>query len=328
VLNIIRNNSPYTAVLLFIFALAIKMQALIHPVYPQALESQVVYGSVLNLLRLFLGKSAFAFTLFAVLMIYLQAIYLNAIAANHRLYVKTTYLVAYSYIIITSTSPSLSQFSSQIIINWLLLLTLNELLNLQQAHHPNKNLFNIGLLLMMAALIQFSAIIFLPFLFIALGILRPFHLREWVIALLGVIMPLYLTGVVLFLYDKLPLLRHWPDVGISLPKQIHPASYYLGCLSFILILFAGSLFNMQSQLPKSTIYIRRCWIMLSILLVFSILASVFCDNKVNAAWLTCMLPLSLMLAHVFNNEKSKRMNNISFYFSIAFVLFCQIFLPK
>lgn len=304
------------------------MQALIHPVYPQVLDSQVVYGSIVYLLSFLFGKSAFAFTLFAVLMIYLQAIYLNAIAANHRLYTKTTYLVAYTYIIVTSTNPSFSQFSSQIIINWLLLLALNELFNLQQSNRPNRNLFNIGLLLMLTGLIEFSAIIFLPFLFIALAILRPFHLREWVIPLLGVIMPVYLTAVILFLADKLPLLRHWPDVGISLPKQMHPAVYYLGCLAFMFILFAGSLFNMQSQLPKSTIYIRRCWTMLSVLFVFAILASVFCDSKVNAAWLMCMLPLSLMLAHVFNNEKSKRMSNISFYFSIAFVVFCQIFLPK
>lgn len=326
-LSILRNNSPYTAIILFIITLALSLQSLLHPVLPQAGDSQLLYGWILSLLNLLLGKSAFAYSLLTVLMVYLQAIYLNAVAARHRLYNRITYLPAYAYIILSAAHPSLSQFNPNLLVNWLILMLVNELLQLQQSHKPNRNLFNIGLLLMTAALMQFASVLLFFFLFPALFILRPFNMREWVITISGIVMPLYTMVVLLFLTDKLPLLRLWADVGISLPRQMHPAVYYLGVFAFIIILFVGSLFNMQVQLPKSTIYIRRCWTALSLLFVCSLLASVFTDPGIKAAWMMSIPALSLIMAYVFYNEKSKMMSRLGFYSSVAFVVFCQIFLP-
>jgi len=84
---------------------------------------------------------------------------------------------------------------------------------------------------------------------------------------------------------------------------------------------------MQSNLPKAPIYIRRCWISLSLLLFVALLASVFSDNQINGVWIICLPALSLMMAHAFLNERNKKMNAISFYFALVLVLFCQLFLP-
>lgn len=326
-LHILRNNSPYTAILLFIVTLGIHMQSLLHPVLPVAGQGQVLYGWVISGFRVVLGSSAFGFGLLTVVMIYLQALALNAVAVHNRLYNRNTYLVAYSYIILCAAHPEFSRFSPQLMVNWLLIAAIHEIFKMQQLQYPHKVLFNTGFLLMTAMLLQFSAVFLLASLFAALVILRQFNIKEWAIGLSGMLMPLYIVAVLLFLTDKLSLLLLWPDVGISLPRQIHPAVYYLGSFAFVLLLFATGLFNMQGQLPKTSIYIRRCWIALSALFLFALLTCLFTDAANGPAWMVSLPALSLIVAHAFYNERSRLMNNIVFYCSLAFVLFCQFFLP-
>jgi hypothetical protein len=61
--------------------------------------------------------------------------------------------------------------------------------------------------------------------------------------------------------------------------------------------------------------------------VFSLLAALFADKLVQASWLLAVPAVSLIVAHVFYAEKSKRLRNISFYFSLLFLICCQVFLP-
>jgi len=327
VLHLVRNNSPYTAIILFIFTLVLQVQSLMHAVLPQASEHQLVYGYVLQFCSVFFGKSAFAFSLLAVFILYAQAIFLNAIVAQFKLYKHNTYLVSFSFIALCSLHPALSNFSPLLLVNIFVLLAIRELLKMKQAQQVNKELFNLGFIIMMAALIHFSSILLLLFLFIALLILRPFNFREWMIAFVGLLMPLYFFGVLLFWQDNFSAIYHWPDLGISLPKQLLHAKYYLGLMVGLIIWFSMSVYNMQMQLPKAPIYIRRYWISLTFLLMLSVFAAIFSNSRVNAVWLICLPALSLVLANAFLNERSKKMNTISFYFALALVLFCQIFLP-
>jgi general stress protein CsbA len=327
VLHLVRNNSPYTAILLFIFALCTQLQSLMHPVLPQAADTQLMYSGLLHILSFVLGKSAFAYSFLGVVLVYLQALLLNAIAARQRLFVHNTYLVAFAYLGLSALHPALSQFSPMLLVNMCILFAVNELLLLKQAQNAGKYIFNMGFALMIAGLIQFSALALVLFLLFSLIVLRPFSFREWMIMLVGLSLPLYIVSVWLFCTDKLHLLYLWPDLGVSLPSQLKPAQYYLGVFSGLIIWLSISMYNMQTNLPKAPIYIRRCWIAITALLIVSLIAATFADKEVSAVWVVCLPALSLIMAHAFINERSKKMNAISFYFTLALILYCQLFLP-
>lgn len=326
-LHLVRNNSPYTAILLFIFTLCTQLQSLMHPVLPQATDTQLVYGWLLQAVSFLLGRSAFAWSFLGVVLVYLQALLLNAIAARHRLFAQNAYLTAFAYLSLSALHPAMAQFSPMLLVNLCILFAINELLLLKQAQNAGKYIFNLGFALMIAGLIQFSALALVLFLIFSLIVLRPFSFREWMIMLVGLAMPLYITAVWLFCTDKLHLLYLWPDLGVSLPSQLKPAQYYLGVFSGLIIWLSISMYNMQTNLPKAPIYIRRCWIAITALLVVSLLAAIFADKGVSAVWMVCLPALSLILAHAFINERSRKMNAISFYFVLAFILYCQVFLP-
>lgn len=298
-----------------------------HASLPTAVDAQILYSALLQLLYYIFGKTAFAFSSLAVILIYVQAICLNAIAVKYRLFNQSTYLVAFTYIILTALHPVLSYFNAQLIVNFLLLFAIHELLQLKQSHSPNKQLFNIGFVLSIAGFFQFTVVFLIPFIFIALAILRPINVREYFIVIIGLLMPLYMLFVILFCINQEAVLRLWPDLGISLPSQLRPAVYYLILFGGIFVLLVRSIYNMQAILPKAPIYIRRCWIMLTILLFNTLVVAVFTDKQIQAAWMVCLPILALILAHTFVNERSNKMNLISFYFAFAIVIFCQIFLP-
>src|SRR6185503_18765652 len=74
-------------------------------------------------------------------------------------------------------------------------------------------IFDAGLLVSIASLFFFPYIVFILFIIAALMILRPFNLREYLMAILGLLVPYYFIGVYFFWYGKLP--EFWQTIQIS-----------------------------------------------------------------------------------------------------------------
>lgn len=328
VLSLVRNNSPYTAILIFFFAILVHLQGILHASLPIASEGQFAYAWLLWLCSFVFGKSAIAYSVFTVILIALQAIWLNVIVAQHKLFLHNTYIVSFSFVALSALHPSLSSFNPLLLVNFLVIFSLQELLQLKNAQKVSKQLFNIGFLVMLAAILHFSAVFLILFSFFAVALLRPFVFKEWMILIAGLLMPIYFLLVLLFCTDNLSLMAQWPQLGISLPRQVSSAYYFLGLLVGLIIWMSVALYNMQTQLPKAPIYIRRCWISITFLMIVSLFIAIFSDNQVIAVTSICLPALSLMLSQAFLNERNKKMNTISFYFALALVLFCQIFLPS
>lgn len=326
-LQILRNNTPYATFILFIFTLVIKAQALLHPVVPHAGDGQVIYGAVLSAMAVVLGKNPLLYTVVGILCIYLQALYINRIARKHRLYAKPSFLPAYTFLVLTSVHPGLSQFNIAVIINWCLLFALDQLLSLSQSNSPDKKLFNAGFLFMLAALTDFSLIFFILFFWVALAILRPFNIKEWTISLLGILMPVYFLLVILFLSDRLAIIKAWPRLYWDIPAHPHATAYFWGTGVFMALLLIGAAMNLQRQMGKLTIFVRRCWLTFTTMFVLSLVCLIFSGEKMSVIWLICLLPQTFIIANVFYNEKSKLISTFGFYCSLALLIYSQVLSP-
>lgn len=326
-LHLVRNNSPYTAILLFLLTLLLQLQALTHAVIPVSQASDLLYHWILGGVSLVFGKSAFAYQMLGTVLLYVQALFVNQLAIRHRLFIHQQYLPAFCFLVLAGMSPSFSTFSPTLLSNFVLIGTLHLLLASRNYQNANKQIFNIGFLVMLGALLQFSAVIFGFFALISLLIIRPFNLREWFVMLTGIAMPVYMLAVLLFCIDKLEWLHLWPQLGVSLPRQLKSAEYYFGLAGGLIVWLGFSTYNMQSQLPKAPIYIRRSWIVVTLLLCFSLIAACFSNPDLSGVWALCLPSLSLIFAQAFSHERNKKMNQIAFYFVLALAIFGQIFLP-
>lgn len=323
-LQLLKYNSPFTVLTLLIVALLFKLQVLIHPQLLQNIPGDFLYNEAVIMLGYVFGGNAFAFTLIAVLMLFAQAIYINRIAAKHKLFYRPTYIPAYVFLFITSLNPVFSYFSECLLINWFVIWGVDVMLSFTQTANPRKFLFNAGFLLGIAALFQFPAIIFFLLLIIFMATLRPFNLGEWVVAILGYGTPFYFCAGLLYLFNQTELIRHWPVALFSFHADWHHHIYIYGLLGGLSILLLFAIVAMQAQLPKSGIYVRRSWVAIIFYLVISIIVVLFLPDYIQAAWLIALPVLSLLISHALNMEKNKRFSNFIFYFSLIFVLFCQI----
>jgi hypothetical protein len=186
---------------------------------------------------------------------------------------------------------------------------------------PRKHIFNAGFLLCLAALLQFSAVIYFLFLLACLIILRPFNISEWVVALMGYFTPVYFFACILFLAGSMSIIYNIPHLGISLPRQADWRTVILIC-GFIILFFSG-VYAVQSQVVKMSVYVRRNWFAIVIYMFISLAVAIFTESIIPRAWLVVMPALALVISNAFLLEKSKWFSNFAFYFSLIFVIYCQ-----
>lgn len=320
-LRIFRNNSPFTVLILFLIVLLVRVKALIHPQVPLPVAGYFMYNYVLKGLNLLFAESRFAWTMMALVSIFLQALYIKNITSRHKLFPRYTYIPAYVYIILTSIDAEFGYFGVTVIINWFLLGAMDLMFSFTQTTQPRKSLYNAGFLLAMAAIFQFSMLSFFLLLLVGMVMFRPFNLGEWSVALMGYLTPLYFLVSCLFLTDRLYLINYWPHVGISLPDHISSPFHLIITISGLLILSGAGTFAMRQNVPLTNIYVRRDWTAVSYYLFISMLVAFITDETVKTAWLIIMPALSIIISHAFLLEKNKWFSNFIFYFSLIFLMY-------
>ena len=323
-LQLFRANSPYTVIILFILTLGLKFQVLGHPMVPVPGVQQAMFAGIVHLLKGVWGNSSIAFTLFAVVLTFGQSLYLRTIAIKHRLFGKPSYLPAFVYIVISSLHPALGYFSAPLLLNWLLLGALDMVLGFTRREDQPRTIFNAGFLLACAALLYFPAIAYVVFLVFALVLLRPFKPGEWIIAVLGYLMPFYFAACLLYLADAIPLVKHWPAIGISLPHQIKKSAYLPGLITGCVILLGSGIYSLPGILRRLPVATRRGWVAVITALCIAVPVSIFTPPAEAAAWLGTAPGLALLIVPAMVPEKRSRFATFTFYFLIVLVLYCQL----
>lgn len=323
-LQIIKNNNPLTVLILFIYALVVNWQVLFYPQIPVTQEGDFLYYIITHFLSIVLFNSAFGFTMLSVVLLVLQAIYLNAVANKHKLLPKPTYVIAFIYLSLTSLYQPYGYFSQPLLVNWVLIMLIDAILQLSQAQKARKIVYNAGFAIGMASLILFPAIFYLLLLIIAISMLRRFNPTEIIIAIMGVITPIYFAAGMLYLFDVLHWMPGWVHLGFSLPTSLSQPVYTVGMITGIIVLFIMGTYILQKQMLRFSIFTRRGWTVLSVGLFASILVATITEFEVLSEWMMTMPIMSLIVAHAYYSEKSKAFSNFAFYFTLLLVIFCKI----
>ncbi len=323
-LHLVRGNTPYTVIILFILTLVLRLQALGNAVMPVADAPHALFGQVISFLRPVQGGSAVAFAILALLMAFGQAIYLRWITVKHRLFVRPSYLPAFAYLSLSSLHPALGQFSVQLLLGWLLLGALDAALYFSRRGEGPRTIFNVGFILGCAALLHFPALILIVFLLLALMLLRAFKPGEWIVAMLGYFTPVYFAAALLYLFDRLSIMRDWPALGLSLPRPWPHGAYLPVVIGGCVLLAAGGLAVLMRIVYKMPVSTRRSWGAVVAISVLSALMCLLTPKGPDAAWAGLMPGLSLIIVPPMAAEKRSRWANFTFYFLIALVVFAQL----
>lgn len=323
-LHLVRANSPYTVIILFILTLVLKLQALGHPMLPHPEPGQIIFAALVQFLNRFFGNNAFAFTFFSALCIFGQALYLRFVTVRHRLYLKNSYVPAFVYIILSSLHPILGSFSATLVFNWVMIGAIDMLLGFSRREDQPRTIFNAGFLLALAGLMDFPALIYFFLLLYAIAVLRVFRAGEWIVGILGYLTPFYFALGLSYLWDVLPQLKSWPKLTLNLPVFGKGHIYAPLLTGAALLLLAAGAKYLSAFLPRLTVSTKRSW---GVLAVAALLATVVCALSKSdgpTRWMGLIPLYSLFIVPTMLPEKRRGFANFAFYFLIGLALFCQI----
>jgi hypothetical protein len=324
VVKFFRSGNPLTVLLLLIYTLLVKFYYLLHPSTFVADGSEgLLYDLLVKWIQRVIGNSPYLFTSLAVLLLLLQALLVTKIVNHQRLFAKPTYLPAMSYMLFTSLLEGWNVFSPALLVNLVMLWVFSSITLLYTRTSARDVVFNIGFALGVCGLFYFPSVVFCLLLLLSLLIMRPFRLAEWIIAVLGLICPLYLLGTYLYLTDQWSLFTKIPRMGINFPVI---ADYKVwGALVVSIFFFALGWLLLQSTIKKMLIQGRKIW---SVLIVYVFVAMVVPFFNVHFSplyWLMAILPLSLFVANVYWSIRNNTVANIIHFITLGYVIVMQYF---
>jgi hypothetical protein len=270
VLGNFKANLSYNNFLLLVYALLLKWPIYLRPQLPQTTTTDAYFYKLIIQALEITGKNIpILFSVVVVLLIFIQAVTLNQIVIQQKLFPKPNYLAGMSYVLIGSLFTSWYALSAEMISVTILIFIIGMLCKLPNIPSAKKALFNIGLFLGVAVLIYFPSIIFILVVLMSISITRPFRLAEWIIFILGMIAPYYFLCAICYLFNSAAY-KSFHIAGVHLP-MLHLTVYEIIALSMVLITAIIGFILIQSNRRRLLVQSRKSWQILFLFLLISLI---------------------------------------------------------
>jgi hypothetical protein len=323
VIGIFKQKNPASFFLLLVFGVLIKLPLFLHPTIIESKASDgLFYKIILDFLKP-TGKSyPGLYSFLSVALLLLQAIVLTRFMNNQKMMNRTNYFPGMAYLLITSLIPEWNYFSAPLIVNTILVFVLSGLFNIYNQQNVKGAIFNIGLALGISSFIFFPSLTFIAWLLLALMVMRPFRLNEWLLCMLGVITPFYFYAVYLFINGPWNWENFWPYFSIGIPS-VRQSAWLAGSAFLLVMPFLAGAYFVQNSLRRMLIHVRKGW---SLLLLY-ILGAIFVPF-VNSAdsfenWVIVTIPFAAFHACAYLYSVYRIFPLLLFWLTIAFVLAYQ-----
>jgi hypothetical protein len=239
VISPVRKHSPVALVIIPMLAIVLWIPAFVNPIPPIAEVEMPLYSFADGFFR----NHYYLAATFGLLLLIAEAFFLNYILQAHQVIVKKNWLPALLVIVFGSCSPGLLWPGAEQFAGLLILLVIHILLGTYRQDKSFASVFNCGLLIGLAAQIYLPSLVFFLFGFIAIIILRPFIWREWVMLILGVLIPFIYGGVYFYWNDTYAEVTKRvitdPIVHRSFFLKLDSADYFLAVMTVLVLLVSA-----------------------------------------------------------------------------------------
>jgi hypothetical protein len=291
VVGTFRQKNPGNAIILLIYSLVLKFPIFLYPRSPVANEGDnYIYKGILAFLAPLTSVAPVIFSFLAFILLFAQATLLNRISNSIKLFPRPNYLVAMSYILVTSLMIEWSYFSAPLLVNTLMIWVWYRLIGLYNSNNPKTSVYNVAVLIGVLPLVYSPSIAFILLLMLALLITRPLRITEWMVALLGLVTPYYFLIGYLYLTDQWALSKVIPTIYFYLP-QLPSSLWVTGGIALLVLPFLFGGFYVQDNLNKMLIHVRKSWSLLLVFLISSLLIIVILRGTNYLHWMLITVPI-------------------------------------
>ncbi len=260
-------------------------------------------------------------TLLNYLFIAIGVFLVNLISLNQEIVDKQNYFPVFLYLLFCTVGVNPHQIAPQIFTNVFVLYSIYKLLDTYRQEEVLRDIFNAAFWLGVSAFITISTVISFPLFFIVLLILRPFHWREWVVALMGFFVPVFIYESMAYLSDfNQGYLFDAIDLYFQHFKAPYFSEYYLPLsLSLFLLLIISIFYNLMNGFGN-TVKKQKAKSILLWFIFFALFGFFSAGANSSNIILTYAFPLAFFIGDfLFNLKQIKITNTI-----LAFLFFCVV----
>ena len=289
-------------------------------------SDSILYKAILKFLKPYGDSYHWLFPLITFLFLFLQAIILSRIINNRRMTSTPGYLPGMSYLLITSLFPEWNYFSAPLLCNTIFLLVLSGVFKVYNIHNAKGTLYNTGLGLGIAGFLFAPSFGFVVWIFLAMGIMRPFRLNEWLILIVGITTPFYFYAIYLFLTDQWNWQNLMPYFSFGIP-DVKQSVWLAASAALIAIPFLMGGYYVQNNLRKMLIQVRKGWSLFLLFLLVAIIVPFVNPTDSFETWVLCVIPLAAFHSCTYLYATYRIIPLLIFWITVGFVLFYQYYTP-
>lgn len=327
-IGIFKQKNPINIILLLVFGILIKLPVFMYPHVPVTSPGDgVLFEGILK----FLQPAALSFPSFFPLLtfglLFIQAVALTLFLNSQRMMNKPNYLAGLAYLLITSLLPEWNYFSAPLLINSILLLILSGLFRIYNQQNAKGTIFNIGLALGIAGFLFVSSLTFIVWIMLALAIMRPFRLNEWLLCILGITTPFYFYAIYFFINGEWSWQKFLPHITIGVPS-LKQSPWLAGSVFLIMVPFLAGGYYVQDNLRRMLINVRKGWSVLLLYLLTALLLPFVNTSDTFENWIMAMIPMAAFHGCTYLYSAKRIFPLFLFWIAVAFVIAYQYFGPR
>lgn len=249
-----------------------------------------------------------------------QALRINNVLNDVRMYQKNAFTASLSYILLTALLPPWNNITAALLANSFIIWLLFRIVKLYNTPQPRTLVYNIGLITGVLGLCYYPALCIIPVIFFALGITRPFRLNEWFILLLGIITPAYFYSGYLFLSSQYDVFKTFAGV-FQLQKMFY-ADIKLTTIAFSVagLLLVAGIIGWRANNSRLPIQVRKVWGILLVMLFLLPLSILIIKNAWPNALLLACVPGAALAGNAFLYPK-RLFAALYFWLAVAAIVF-------
>ncbi len=249
--------------------------------------------------------------------IIIGAILVNIIAINQEITSKTNYLPAFLYILFAFSATTSRHIEPIFIANLFVLPAIYYIASAYRQDTALSAIFKAGLLLGIASFSYTYYIIIFPIAVIAIIILRSFNWREWVLLIIGLLIPVYIYMGISYLngLGAFTIIDVFKNNMANFQKPVI-SEYYLVYFIITVFIIVLSIFHYVSKGFGNKIKTIKIKYVILWLLFLSLII-LFYKQTTDMILLPCIIPLSIIMGDYLSEIKQLKIAN-----TLLFLLLC------
>jgi len=321
-LQLFRQNTVLAAIIMIVVATLLRLPVLLNPQPYEIIESAPFSVFTFKFINTFQNHLLIKYIIALVLIVF-QAILINYIFVRHDVLYKMTYLPGFVYVILCSIFPEQMQLTPQLIANTFLLLMLLRIFYLYESANPLLLVLDAGVYIGIGFLFHYDIIFFTPFVLISVIIFTSFNIRFIMVALLGILLPVYFVAIYYYVTYQLKPMAQIIINRLASIEIVSRVNDYKQLIPVGIVAIAALLgfLDLQQNYFKNKVKTRRILQSFLLLSGFGILVILLENEAFTYSSFYLNIALSLPIGYYFISKKRYWLKEAILYLLIAFSIY-------